>query len=137
MLFFLCKGTTCASLSLSGNVDVSKDLFIILEMGFATTDLDNFKILEDIPSFPVAFFIPILLISLLTNSSLMGLKINWSVSVLFSFIAFILGWLSSVFMFCEPMSLATFMKKLLNVSATSVWLFIILSFSHRIMSLAK
>ena len=47
-------------------------------MGFATTDLDNFKILEDIPSFPVAFFIPILLISLLTNSSLMGLKINWS-----------------------------------------------------------
>jgi hypothetical protein len=43
------------------NVDVSKDLFIILEMGFATTDLDNFKILEDIPSFPVAFFIPILL----------------------------------------------------------------------------
>jgi hypothetical protein len=45
------------------NVDVSKDLFIILEMGFATTDLDNFKILEDIPSFPVAFFIPILLIS--------------------------------------------------------------------------
>jgi hypothetical protein len=72
----------------------------------------------------------ILLISLLTNSSLMGLKINWSVSVLFSFIAFILGWLSSVFMFCEPMSLATFMKKLLNVSATSVWLFIILSFSH-------
>jgi hypothetical protein len=25
-------------------------------MGFATTDLDNFKILEDIPSFPVAFF---------------------------------------------------------------------------------
>jgi hypothetical protein len=45
-------------------------------------DLDNFKILEDIPSFPVAFFIPILLISLLTNSSLMGLKINWSVSVL-------------------------------------------------------
>jgi hypothetical protein len=133
----------------------------------------------------------------------MGLKINWSVSVLFSFIAFILGWLSSVFMFCEPMSLATFMKKLLNkqnweiyrkqrnlvnkikkqsirnnviercaggpkskhfwptikpfsvfmfcepmslatfmkkllnVSATSVWLFIILSFSHRSMSLAK
>ena len=61
-------------------------------MGFATTDLDNFKILEDIPSFPVAFFIPILLISLLTNSSLMGLKINWSDSVLFSFIAFILGW---------------------------------------------
>ena len=52
-------------------------------MGFATTDLDNFKILEDIPSFPVAFFIPILLISLLTNSSLMGLKINWSDSVLF------------------------------------------------------
>jgi hypothetical protein len=47
-------------------------------VGFATTDLDNFKILEDIPSFPVAFFIPILLISLLTNSSLMGLKINWS-----------------------------------------------------------
>jgi hypothetical protein len=40
-------------------------------------------------------------------------------------------------MFCEPISLATFMKKLLNVSATSVWLFIILSFSHRIMSLAK
>jgi hypothetical protein len=39
-------------LSLSGNVDVSKDLFIILEMGFATTDLDNFKILEDITSFP-------------------------------------------------------------------------------------
>jgi hypothetical protein len=38
-------------------------VFIILEMGFATTDLDNFKILEDIPSFPVAFFIPILLIS--------------------------------------------------------------------------
>jgi hypothetical protein len=33
VLFFLCKGTTCASLSLSGNVDVSKDLFIILEMG--------------------------------------------------------------------------------------------------------
>jgi hypothetical protein len=66
-------------------------LFIILEMGFATADLDNFKILEDIPSFPVAFFIPILLISLLTNSSLMGLKINWSDSVLFSFIAFILG----------------------------------------------
>ena len=33
---------------------------IYLEMGFATTDLDNFKILEDIPSFPVAFFIPIL-----------------------------------------------------------------------------
>ena len=63
-------------------------------MGFATTDLNNFKILEDIPSFPVAFFMPILL------------------------------------MFCEPMSLATFMKKLLNVSATSVWLFIILSFSH-------
>jgi hypothetical protein len=29
-------------------------------MGFATADLDNFKILEDIPSFPVAFFIPIL-----------------------------------------------------------------------------
>jgi hypothetical protein len=29
------------------------------------------------------------------------------------------------------------MKKLLNVSATSVWLFIILSFSHRIMSSAK
>jgi hypothetical protein len=28
VLFFLCKGTTCASLSLSGNVDVSKDLFI-------------------------------------------------------------------------------------------------------------
>jgi hypothetical protein len=28
------------NLSLSGNVDVSKDLFIILEMGFATTDLD-------------------------------------------------------------------------------------------------
>jgi hypothetical protein len=28
----------------------------------------------------------------------MGLKINWSDSVLFSFIAFILGWLSSVFM---------------------------------------
>jgi hypothetical protein len=47
----------------------------------------------------------------------MGLKINWSDSVLFSFIAFILGWLSSVFMFCEPMSLATLMKKLLNVSA--------------------
>ena len=106
-------------------------------MGFATADLDNFKILEDVTSFPVAFFIPILLISLLTNTSLMGLKINWSVSVLFSFVAFILGWLSSVFMFCEPMSLATFMKKLLNVSATSVWLFIILSFSHRIMSLAK
>ena len=64
-------------LNLSGNVDVSKDLFIILEMGFATADLDNFKILEDIPSFPVAFFIPILLISLFkTNSSLMGLKIN-------------------------------------------------------------
>jgi hypothetical protein len=42
-----------------------------------------------------------------TFNSLMGLKINWSVSVLFSFIAFILGWLSSVFMFCEPMSLAT------------------------------
>jgi hypothetical protein len=42
-----------------------------------TADLDNFKILEDIPSFPVAFFIPILLISLFkTNSSLMGLKIN-------------------------------------------------------------
>jgi hypothetical protein len=61
VLFFLCKETTCASLILSGNVDVSKDLFIILEMGFATTDLDNFKILEDIPSFPVAFFIPILL----------------------------------------------------------------------------
>jgi hypothetical protein len=135
VLFFLCKGTTCASLSLSGNVDVSKDLFIILEMGFATADLDNFKILEDIPSFPVAFFISILLISLLTNSPLMGLKINWS--VLFYFIAFILGWLSSVFMFCEPMSLATFMKKLLKVSATSVWLFIILSFSHKIMSLAK
>jgi hypothetical protein len=76
VLFLLCKGTTCASLSLSENVDASKDLFIILEMGFATTDLDNFKILEDIPSFPVAFFIPILLISLLTNSSLMGLKIN-------------------------------------------------------------
>ena len=67
-------------------------------MGFATADLDNFKMLEDIPSFPVAFFMPILLISLLTNSSLMGLKINWSVSVLFSFIAFILGWLSSVFL---------------------------------------
>jgi uncharacterized protein YacL len=74
------------------------------------------KIKKQSISFPVAFFIPILLISLLTNSSLMGLKINWSVSVLFSFIAFILGWLSSVFMFCEPMSLATFMKKLLNVS---------------------
>jgi hypothetical protein len=59
VLFFLCKGTTFASLSLSGNVDISKDLFIILEMGFATTDLDNFKILEDIPSFPVAFFIPV------------------------------------------------------------------------------
>jgi hypothetical protein len=29
------------------------------------------------------------------------------------------------------------MKKLLKVSATSVWLFIILSFSHKIMSLAK
>jgi hypothetical protein len=50
LLFLLCKGTTCASLSLSENVDASKDLFIILEMGFATTDLDNFKILEDIPS---------------------------------------------------------------------------------------
>jgi hypothetical protein len=47
VLFFLCKETTCASLILSGNVDVSKDLFIILEMGFATTDLDNFKILEE------------------------------------------------------------------------------------------
>jgi hypothetical protein len=54
-------------------------------MGFATTDLDNFKILEDIPSFPVAFFIPILLISLLTNSSLMGLK---NKLVRFSFIFF-------------------------------------------------
>jgi hypothetical protein len=31
VLFFLCKGTTCASLSLSGYVDISKDLFIILE----------------------------------------------------------------------------------------------------------
>jgi hypothetical protein len=41
VLFLLYKGTTCASLSLSGNVDVSKDLFIILEMGFATIDLDN------------------------------------------------------------------------------------------------
>jgi hypothetical protein len=57
VLLFLCKGTTCTSLSLSGKVDVSKDLFIILEMGFATTDLDNFKILEDISSFPVDFFI--------------------------------------------------------------------------------
>ena len=39
-------------------------------MGFATTDLDNFKILEDIPSFPVAFFIPILLISLFASGAM-------------------------------------------------------------------
>jgi hypothetical protein len=55
VLFFLCKGTTCASLSLSGNVDVSKDLFIILEMGFATTDLDNFKILAILMDLSKAF----------------------------------------------------------------------------------
>jgi hypothetical protein len=55
VLFFLCKGTTCASSSLSGNVDVSKDLFIILEMGFATTDLDNLKILETFSYFFICF----------------------------------------------------------------------------------
>jgi hypothetical protein len=42
-------------------------------------------------------------------------------------------WMVLFLCFVNPMSLATFMKKLLNVSATSVWLFIILSFSHRIM----
>jgi hypothetical protein len=38
VLFFLCKGTTCASLSLSGNVDVSKDSKDIGSQNIKTDD---------------------------------------------------------------------------------------------------
>jgi hypothetical protein len=63
------------------------------QKSYGPTKLELLGVVTSI-TFPVAFFIPILLISLLTNSSLMGLKINWSDSVFFSFIAFILGRLS-------------------------------------------
>ena len=124
----MCKGATCASFNLSGKTEDSIDLFIKFDMCFETAGFDNFKILDDIPSFPVAFLMPILLICFSTNSLF---------SVLLLIIVFILGWLLSIFTSLEPMSLATFMKKLLKVSGTLVWIFIISSFSHRIMSFEK
>jgi len=50
----LCNSTTCASFNLSGKTEDSIDLFTKFDMGFETAGFDNFKILDDIPSFPVA-----------------------------------------------------------------------------------
>jgi hypothetical protein len=69
-------------------------------MGFETAGFDNFKILDNIPSFPVAFLMPIVFICFSTNS-------------VFCFVVdycFYTGILS-IFTSLEPMSLATFMKK--------------------------
>jgi hypothetical protein len=70
-----------------------------------------------------------------TKSSFIGLKNNLSLFVLLVSILFILGWVLSILMFLSPISLATFTKKLLNISVTSFGSFTILSFSHKIMLL--
>jgi len=106
----LCKGTTCASFNLSGKIEDSIDLFTKFGMGFETAGFDNLKILDDIPSFPVAFLMPILFICFSTNSLSMGLKISSLFSVLLFMIVFILGWLLSIFTSLEPMSLVTYEK---------------------------
>jgi hypothetical protein len=61
----VCKGTTCASFNLSGKTE---NLFTKFDMGFETAGFDNFKILDNVPSFPVAFLMPILFICFSTNS---------------------------------------------------------------------
>ena len=93
----MCKGTTCASFNLPGKTEDSIDLFTKFDMGFETAGFDNLKILDDIPSFPVAFLMPILFICFSTNSPSMGLKISSLFSVLLLMIVFILGWLLSIF----------------------------------------
>ena len=114
----LNSGDTCTDFKFSGKIELSIDLFTRMFIGFDIDGCANFKIFGDIESYPVAFFIFNLLICLFTCSSV-SLKLNSISSVLFSSIFIILGWLLSIFIFSSPMSLATFIKKLLKISDTS------------------
>ena len=99
---------------------MDRDIFTRFFKGVAIMGFARCSSFGEIPSSPVAFLTFILLMYLFMKVSSIGL--NWkalsSISGKFSLIAFILGWLLSILVFVLPMFLATFTKKLLNISVT-------------------
>ena len=89
-------------------------------MGDRSAGLANFKILPDKLSVPVAFFTCNLSIYLDTLLSSIYEKVNGSVCLKFYLILQILGWLFSSNVTPLPMPSATFTKKLLKISFTSL-----------------
>jgi hypothetical protein len=93
-----------------------------------------FKILTEMPSRSVAFFILIFLICFIMKSSFISWNTKFSISGVLAIIFYILGWLWSDFILLDTISLATFIKKILKISDASVWSFIILLSSSNIIS---
>ena len=108
----LCRGTTCASFSLFGNLLCFIVLFKSVVRCLLSTVEPALRSLHDIWSTPVAFLIFILLTSLVIVSVFIGLK---SKSMLFFGAFFLirsmLGWLFSSKIIPLPISFATFIKK--------------------------
>ena len=107
------------------------ELFVI---GLTITGLANFKIFDEVPSWPVAFLIFSRPICLLTNSSSTGLKWRSDCTVRFSFIFIRLGCSSLMGIEFSPILFARLTKKSLKMLQTSCWPLINLSFSSKIVS---
>ena len=68
------KGITFASFSISGKVPVEKERFIIKDIGFLSSFLNNLKKLVGIINGPEALFLFKILILFRTSCSFVGVK---------------------------------------------------------------
>ena len=127
------RGNHCF-FALSGNFKHSIVKLIRFVIGLTITGHANFKIFDEIPSWPVAFLTFSRPICLFTNSSSTGLNWRSDCTVRFSCIFKRLGCFSLMGIEFSPIFFATFSKKSLKILQTSCWSFISLTFSSKIVS---